>query len=254
MKHSPRLLVAVLLLVGATVARATPSTVVWAPSTTYTQPFMVPHLTYDTFFRKDASYPTTVGLTLGLIPSDVVQGEAGFDLLYPSDDPLVLNGKLTLVEEKLFAYQPALSVGVANAGITSATNFAMVYGVLSKTIPGVGATVAAGVGYGIDDELWVDENGETDQTVFLGSITSPTLSVGKPWLSGLGLAADIQTGSNAFSAGGVAAVLYFTPSIALLTGPVFFLERDTQPGRSDFMWTMQVDVDVPSLLSFAGKE
>jgi hypothetical protein len=236
-----------MLLGAATAARATPSTVVWAPSTTYTQPFLTPHLTYDSYFRKDADYPTTVGLTIGLIPSDVVQAEAGFDLLYPSDDPVVLNGKVTLLEDKLFAYQPALSVGVANAGVTDATNFAMVYGILSKTVPGVGATVAAGLGYGLDDDLWVDETGEADQTVFLGSITSPTLSVGKPWLSGLALAADVQTGSNSFSAAGVAGVLYFTPSVALLTGPVFFLNRDTQPNRSDFMWTMQVDVDVPSL-------
>jgi hypothetical protein len=241
------LLAAVMLLGAATAARATPSTVVWAPSTTYTQPFLTPHLTYDSYFRKDADYPTTVGLTIGLIPSDVVQAEAGFDLLYPSDDPVVLNGKVTLLEDKLFAYQPALSVGVANAGVTDATNFAMVYGILSKTVPGVGATVAAGLGYGLDDDLWVDETGEADQTVFLGSITSPTLSVGKPWLSGLALAADVQTGSNSFSAAGVAGVLYFTPSVALLTGPVFFLNRDTQPNRSDFMWTMQVDVDVPSL-------
>lgn len=249
MKHSPRLLAAVMLLGAATAARATPSTVVWAPSTTYTQPFMTPHLSYDTYFRKDADYPTTVGLTIGLIPSDVVQAEAGFDLLYPSDDPVVLNGKVTLLEEKLFAYQPALSIGVANAGVTSATNYAMVYGMLGKTVPGIGATVAAGLGYGIDDTLWVDENGEADQTVFLGSITSPTLDIGKPWLSGLALAADVQTGSNSFAAAGAAAVLYFTPSIGLLTGPVFFLERETQPGRSDFMWTMQVDVDVPALFS-----
>lgn len=248
MKRSPHLLAALLLLLSASAARATPSTIVWSPGTTYTQPFLVPHLTYDTYFRNDASYPTTVGLTMGLLPSDVVQAEAGFDLLYPADDPLVLNGKVTLLEDKLFSYQPALSIGVANAGITSATNFAMVYGVLSKTVPGVGATLSAGVGYGIDDELWVDENGEADQTVFIGGVTSPTLSIGKPWLSGLGLAADVQTGSNAFSAAGAAAVLYFTPSVALLTGPVFFLNRDTQPGRSDFMWTMQVDVDVPSLV------
>lgn len=249
MKRTPRLLVALLLLGAASAAHATPSTVVWAPSTTYTQPFLVPHLTYDTYFRNDASYPTTVGLTLGLLPSDLVQAEAGFDLQYPADDPLFLNGKVTLLEDKLFAYQPALSLGVANAGITSATNYAMVYGVLSKTIPGVGATLAAGVGYGIDDELWVDENGEADQTMFIGSLTSPVIGIGKPWLDGLAFAADVQTGSNSFSAAGAAAVLYVTPSVALLTGPVFFLNRDTQPGRSDFMWTMQVDVDVPSLLS-----
>ena len=55
----------------ALAARATPSTTVWAPSTTAIQPFLTPHLTYDTYFWKGATagqagsplYPITTGLT-----------------------------------------------------------------------------------------------------------------------------------------------------------------------------------------------
>jgi hypothetical protein len=243
MKKAFRVLTVCAVLASAGAARATPSTVVWSPATTYTQPFLVPHVTYDTYFRRDGDLPTTAGLTVGVLPSDVVQAEVGFDLLFPGDDPLVLNGKVTLLEDKLFALQPALSVGIANAGITSATNFAMAYAVLGKTI--AGASVNVGAYYGLDDALWVDETGSEDQVGALASIASPPLKIGAKFLDSIVLAADVQTGNNVFSAAGVGAAFYFTPTVALLTGPVFFLNRDVQANRSDWMWSMQLDVDLP---------
>jgi hypothetical protein len=243
MKTSLHLAAALAALLVAGAARATPSTVVWSPATTYTQPFLVPHLTYDSYFRNDGDLPTTAGLTIGVLPSETVQAELGFDLLYPGNDPLYLNGKMTLLEDKLFAFQPALSVGVANAGVTDATNFAMAYAVLGKTIGG--ASLALGGYYGIDEDLWIDETGADDQVGLLASIASPAIKVGKKWLDSVVLLADVQTGSNAFSAAGAAAALYFTPAVSLLTGPVFFLEPDVQVNGSEFMWTMQLDVDLP---------
>jgi hypothetical protein len=246
MKKALQALTVCATLASAGHAWATPSTTVWAPSTTYTQPFLVPHLSYDTYFRNNGDLPTTAGLTMGVIPSETLQGELGFDLLYPGNDPLFLNGKVTLVEDKLFANQPALSLGIANAGITTATNWAMAYALVGKTIPGVGGSVAVGGYYGLDDKLWRDPNGKKDRAGLLASIASPTIKIGQPFLDSIVLAADVQTGSNAFSAAGAAASFYFTPSIALLTGPVFFLEKNA-PGAAgtDFMWTMQIDVDLP---------
>jgi hypothetical protein len=243
MKNALRALTVAAGLAAASAAQATPSTTVWAPSTTYTQPYLVPHITYDTYFRKDASYPVTTGLTMGISPSEIVQSEVGFDLLYPANDPLVLNAKVTLVEDKLASFFPALSLGIANAGITNTTNYAMGYALVGKTIAGVSLT--GGVYYGFDDKLWVDKNGAKDQVGALASIALPAIKVGQPFLDSIVLAADVQTGNNIFSAGGVAASFYFTPSIAVLTGPVFFLARETQPNRSDFMWTVQLDVDAP---------
>src|SRR5262245_55192999 len=90
---------AALLSTGA--ARATPSTTYWAPSTTYVQPFLVPHLTYDTYFGKGVFagqagspiYPVTTGIEIGVLPWKALQLEVGFDLLLPSEDPLLLNAK-----------------------------------------------------------------------------------------------------------------------------------------------------------------
>lgn len=243
MKNAFRALTVLAVLATASAARATPSTTVWAPSTTYTQPYLTPHLTYDTYFRKDASYPVTTGLTMGVLPTELVQAEVGFDLLYPANDPLVLNAKVTLAEDKLASFFPAISLGVANAGITKATNYAMLYALAGKTIAGV--SLAAGAYYGVDDKLWVDKNGSKDQVGALASIAAPPIKVGQPFLDSIVLSADVQTGNNLFSAGGVAASFYVLPTVAILTGPVFFLSRDTQPNRSDFMWTVQLDVDAP---------
>src|SRR5690242_9500179 len=81
---------------------ATPSTTYWAPSTAGCQPWAVPHITYDNYFNKAASYPNDLGLTTGFLPWEKLQGEVGFDALYPSQYPLFLNGKLCTPEGALF--------------------------------------------------------------------------------------------------------------------------------------------------------
>ena len=91
------------------IASATPSTTFWAPSTASCQAAGVPHITYDTYFGKGPAagsqgapnYPIDTGLTIGLIPSNKVQAEAGFDALLPSQDPLFLNAKLCTPESSL---------------------------------------------------------------------------------------------------------------------------------------------------------
>src|SRR5512134_3744542 len=84
MKRLLEAVVVAALLLTATAAHATPSTVVWTPATTYTQPFLVPHITYDTYFGERAGFPTDVGLTMGVIPDNkYVEGELGVDGFYP---------------------------------------------------------------------------------------------------------------------------------------------------------------------------
>jgi hypothetical protein len=241
-----RWLVVAALCAAARSASATPSTVFWTPATTYTQPFLVPHLTYDTYFAEAGSYPIATGLTIGVIPSDVVQAEVGFDLLYPAvgDAALLLNGKLTLAEGKLASWQPGLSVGIMNAGVKEdVTNYNMTYAVLGKTLPVIG-TLAVGGYYGLNDALFVDVNGDTEQSGLIASWTSLDVAVGKPALHKLNFFADVQTGKNAFGAAGGGVGLFFTPAIALLAGPVFFFEPELQAGGADWMWSMQIDVDL----------
>ena len=126
MTKSLKALAAAAALAAAGAASATPSTTVWTPATTYTQPYLVPHLTYDTYVAEKGMLQNTYGVTVGVVPGDKVQGELGFDLFYPgiTGNTLQLNGKLTLVENLLGKWSPALSVGIANAGFGDETPIA----------------------------------------------------------------------------------------------------------------------------------
>jgi hypothetical protein len=63
-------------------------------------------------------------------------------------------------------------------------------------------------------------------------------------LAGYGIL-RLMTGKNVLGAWGFGAYFYFTDTISLLTGPVFYLDKDLQPGGREFLWTVQLDVDIP---------
>jgi hypothetical protein len=261
MKKSLEAVVLAVLLGAATAAHATPSTVVWTPATTYTQPFLIPHLTYDTYLGETAFVPADVGLTMGFIPPNAyVEGEIGVDAFYPiylvdengsrsSKIPFQFNGKLTLKEGALASWSPGLSVGIANAGLVTnklapaRNDFNLLYANLGKTLSF--GTVALG-GYMGNEELFLDKDGEKDNVGFMASFTTNKIAIGVPGLKDLSFAADFSSGSNWFSAVAAAAVLNFTDAIALLTGPVYWLDKDVANAfyGAQFAWTVQLDVDL----------
>lgn len=246
MSRTTRLAAAVLAIAAGARAGATPSTVVWTPATTYSQPYLVPHLTYDSYFGEPGAYPITTGLTVGVLPFEKLQGEIGFDLLYPAKgrSALLLNAKLTLPEGTLGAWSPGLSLGIMGLGFQKdVTDYNMLHASLGKGVGPVG-TVGLGVYYGVSERLFLDAAGRKKQLGLLASWVSPDVKVGLPGLEKLAFAADVQTGANVFGAVGAGAALYFTPAIGLILGPVFFLERDLQPGRAPWLFTAQLDVDV----------
>jgi hypothetical protein len=107
-------------------------------------------------------------------------------------------------------------------------------------------TVAAGGYYGAGSKLlWTGSDGEVNRAGFMASYTSPDLTLDLPGLQKLSLLADLATGKNWMGAVGGGVAIYFTPSIDLITGPVFFLDGDYYKGGygTDFMWTFQIDVD-----------
>lgn len=248
MKKALMAAAAAALLAAATPAGATPSTVVWTPATTYTQPFLVPHLTYDTYVAEKGFLQNTYGLTMGVLPTDKLLGEVGVDVFYPglTADFTQLNGRLTLPENLAGTWQPALSLGVSNAGFEKdVSDYHLLHATLSKTTP-IG-TLAAGGYYGAGSEaLWTGSGGE-ERAGFMASYASPELKVGLPGLEKVVLLADVATGENWFGAVSGAVALYFNSNVSLLTGPVFFLDSDyySALGQPDFMWTAQLDVDVP---------
>ena len=237
----------------STAAYATPSTTFWAPSTASCQATGVPHITYDTYFWKGPvagtagakNYPIDTGLTVGFLPFDRLQGEAGFDLLLPSENPLLLNAKLCTPESSLFSGSPGIGVGIYNAGFKDdVTDFNVLYLMFQKALP-TGGYVAGGLYHGLNRTLFTNSDGDVEQTGAMAAIASPDLEIGLTGLRKLNVVADVQTGRNVLGAWGFGTYVYFADNVSLLVGPVFFFDRDLQPGGSKYMWSAQLDIDIP---------
>jgi hypothetical protein len=237
-----------LLLLLPPRARATPSTVFWAPSTPAVQPFGVMHVTYDTYFGNRSAYPIDAGLTMGVLPGKNIQAEVGFDVLYPTfsgsapvNAPFVLNAKVGAPEDVYFKGQPAWSAGIYEMGFEKDVNDQnAIYATIGKTLPRIG-TASVGGYYGLNEKLFLSAGGQSARSGLLAGWISPTMGAGR--MGKLNLAWDVQTGKNLLGATGGGAYLYVTPAVDVLTGPVFFFEKDLQPGGASWMWTIQLDVD-----------
>ncbi|HYG69144.1 MAG TPA: hypothetical protein VD838_15850, partial [Anaeromyxobacteraceae bacterium] len=203
---------------------------------------------YDTYFAEQGAYAINTGVTVGVLPFEKLQGEIGVDFNYPglTQNGFYLNAKLAVPEGALGANLPGLSFGVYNVGFEEDVNdYNVFHAEVAKTFPVVG-TIAVGGYYGLNDTLLVDENGDAAQGGFMASWTGPELKLGLPGLQKVVPAVDIMTGDSAFGAVGAGVTLYLSQTVGLITGPVFFLNPDVQPGGADFMWTFQLDVDFPS--------
>lgn len=248
MKKATQAIAAAILLAAAGAAQATPSTTFWTPATTYTQPYLVPHLTYDTYVGERGMIANDYGLTVGVLPFAKLQGEVGVDVFLPGyvKDNLCLNAKLTLPEGAYAPWQPGVSFGIQSVGFKADySDYNHLHLTVGKAFAGIG-TFAVGGYYGLNEDLYVGSDGSTEQAGFMVSYVSPDIAVGLPGLEKIVLAADYASGKNAFGGWGFGAGLYFTPAIALLTGPVFYNDADLY-GGNEMMWTFQLDVDVELL-------
>lgn len=271
MKKALKALAAAAVLASASVASATPSTVVWTPATTYTQPFLIPHITYDTYFGERTSYATDLGLTIGVVPDNKwVEGEVGVDAFYPllstptgsnagkyeTKSAFQFNGKLSLKEGALHELAPGLSVGIMNVGLTKdLTDYNILHASLGKTFGPYG-TVAVGYYQGNDklllknvaDPAGVDAfvADKKDESGFMASYASPKLAIGTVGLKDISFAVDYMSGESAFGALGAAVALYFTDAVSFLTGPVYFNNKYSAAsvGAQQLVWTAQLDVDI----------
>jgi hypothetical protein len=235
--------------IPAGLVQATPSTNFWAPSTPVIQPYGVLHLTYDTYFQSAGLYPVDAGLTIGALPGKKIQAELGFDLFYPTSSsdgpvafPVQLNGKVGSPEDALFQGSPAWSLGVYALGFeTDVTDYNVLYGMIGKTFPKIGMLSVGGY-YGGNEDLFRSSTGEESRSGVLAGWASPSVDV--PLIDHLAFTWDLQTGDNVLGATGGGVYFYLTPTVDVLTGPVFFFDKDLQPGQTDWMWSIQLDADI----------
>jgi hypothetical protein len=235
------------VMCGAGTAHATPSTTYWAPSVATCQAKGVPHITYDSYFSKKGDFPTDTGLTMGIIPSDKVQAEVGYDLFLPTSNPVgfYLNGKLCVTENTIAKGAPSIGIGIANLGFKKdVTNYNLLYAVAQKSLP-FGGYLAVGVYHGLTKALYVSSEFKKAQNGLIAGWSSPDIKPNIKGISKIDIVADIQTGKNVFGAGGVGATVYFSDTVDLIVGPVFFFDKALQPGGASMLWTAQLDVDIP---------
>ena len=230
--------------------RATPSTTYWTPATTDIQPYRTVHVgidNYYTVFRKGAdkgSFPTDLGLTVGVLPFEKLQAEVGADLMEPTDDPWYLNAKIGTPEGALFKDSPALNVGVFNVGTRKdVTNQDVFFVLAGKTIPVLGRLFG---GYYIgNDKVLVNGDGDADNKGFMVGFDHGFWQVkdkaGDEY-NRVVVAGDWASGKNAIGGGGVGVYYYFTKNIALLAGPVFFNDEAI---NGQWKWTTQLDINIP---------
>jgi len=158
---------------------------------------------------------------------------------------LFLNFKLCTPESSLFAGSPGISVGVYNVGFKEdVTDYNVLHLMFQKTLP-VGGYVAAGVYHGFNSVLLTSSGGDVNKTGAMIGWGSPDIQIGRRGLRKINFAADIQTGKNVLGAWGFGSYVYFADNVSLLVGPVFFLDESLQPGGSKYLFTAQLDIDIP---------
>lgn len=230
-------------------AHATPSTTYWTPMTIDIQPYGVLHFGVDNYFTvfkkgdEAGSFPVDFGLTMGVLPFEKIQMEIGVDLLESSDYPWFFNAKIGAPEDALFKNSPALQVGIFNIGTKNkVTNQNVVYGVIGKTIPGVGR-LSAGPYIG-NSSVLRSSTGYNQNAGFMVAFDRgfiPAKDKDGNEYSKIVLAADYASGKNAIGGGGAGAYYYFTKDISVLTGPVWFNDKRI---NGTWKWTIQLDINL----------
>jgi hypothetical protein len=244
---------AAMVAVASGSVMATPSGTFWTPMTLDIQSYKVVHLGVDNYFTVDkkassgeqGSFPTDLGLTVGILPFEKIQTEVGIDANYPTDYPYSFNAKVGAPEEALFKYSPALQAGIYGVGTKDkVTNANIVYGVIGKSIPEVGR-LSVGPYFGNKDIL-KKATGEKENTGFMVAFDRAFLPVkdaaGNEY-SKVVVAADYASGKNSIGGYGFGVNYYFTKDISILTGPVFFNEKAI---NGTWKLSTQLDINLPS--------
>ena len=226
---------------------ATPSTHIWAPSTDI-QPFGIFHITGDMYLPTEmdsaGNRPNTItdeGLTVGLLPFEKFNVEAGFDYKTGfgalDNYPMYFNAKAGMPENTFNKFFPALAVGIYDIGTKGErTNFNIVYGKIAKTFNAGSfnlGRLSAGYFYG-NDQLLLNEDGEKDNNGFFGAWERTITEISdKLWLC-----IEYQGTKSVYGCWNVGGSWKFTDTVSMLVG----FERYNDHSLADTV-TLQFDID-----------
>lgn len=194
------ILIVTCMLILAGVAHATPSTLIWIPSTDIQVDST--HLGIDAFRTSgNADDPATdIGLTFGN-----GRYEWGIDYFEGIDDPIYLNAKALLKDET--PTSPRLVAGVYAYGTNDATAYNIWYLLGSKTFDF--GRLTAGYGIGRKEAL-----GEDNAMIMLGF----DRAIGDKWWA----AVDYQGGESGFGALSAGVACTISPTTSVLLGYDWF--------------------------------
>ena len=223
---------AVLLSAGG--ALATPSTHIWAPSTDV-QAYGVFHLTSDIYVAtngNDTPTITNLGLTTGILPTEKLGLEVGFDHI-EGNNPLFFNAKAGIPEGAFGEFFPALAVGGYGFGTKSGvTDQNIIYAKAAKTLGNFGR-VSAGA-YTGNDEVLLNGNGEAEEN----SVMLACERVMSEISENLWLCVDYMSGDSSFGALSYGFSWKFAPNTS-----VIFAYVDQNDSAFQDSVTVQVDID-----------
>jgi hypothetical protein len=270
-------------LVETGTVAATPTATHWTYATTDVQPFNVWHIGVINYFRlyqtqeevannQVTSFPTDVGLTVGVLPFEKLNLEVGLDGLFPGTrlhpalrsigQSVLFNAKLGTPEGAFFGvWFPAINVGIFNVGTKSeVTDMNVVDVIVGKTLGPFGRIHGGGY-YGNPGSALMREGGckpAPDNPVLAciagasGKLANSGGMVGydfgfwkvkdkegneyNKWL----FVADYASGKNAIGGGGFGVYHFFTKDISLLNGPVWFNDHAF---NGQWKWTTQVHIN-----------
>jgi hypothetical protein len=217
------LIIIAVIVLSCEITFSTPSTQIWIPSTDF-QKWKTMHLGLDNYIRTSkidgirGAGMYDLGFTTGLLPFQKFQGEVGVDFLSMGDSgydnfPIYFNAKLGFPESALFKGSPAIALGAYNFGTKKDyTNYNILYGLISKTIPVLGR-ISAGY-YTGNDKILVDENLKASKSGVLVSWDRTMSEISdKLWV-----AVDYQGGKNYLGALSFGASWAFSSNVSVIFG------------------------------------
>ncbi len=236
------LVVLLIFIVSSVRVHATPSSLFWTTTTTSIQDYKTCNINFDNYFavgqrKQNPYFPPDLGIEFGMFSYEKFSMEAGFDFLCGTKDPWFFNAKIGFSDEDvLFKGCPSFNIGIFDVGTKRhKTDYNIVDVIFGKNIPCLNLQLYGGLFAG------KKIMGKNNKGVMVG-LKKPffhtTYRDGREY-DRLVFLADYASGKNIVGGGGFALSYFFTPTMDIITGPVWFSDK-TLNGK--WKWSIQIDI------------